>query len=173
MAFRGDGSLIPPEIVMGHLNEFMLQEMSSDIYFTAVLAYVDLSDGAVTLCQAGHPHPLLRSADGAVVPVGEGGPPVGLIEGAEFEAVTVKLNPGDVLLTYSDGLTECTDTWGDMLEEEGLMSLLATVSDDPETAIQEIEAGLHDHVGINGFDDDVSMLLLRYGRTDGAAITAE
>ncbi|MEM8851132.1 MAG: fused response regulator/phosphatase [Pseudomonadota bacterium] len=172
IAFRADGTVIPPDQVMGHLNDFMLQELASDIYFTAVLAYVDLSCGQVVLCQAGHPHPLVRSADGTVVQIGEGGPPVGLIEGTEFDAVTFQLHPGDALLAYSDGLTECTDTWGDMLEEEGLMSLLASISPEAEDVIAEIEGGLRAHVGINGFDDDVSMLLLRYDRPKARAMAA-
>ncbi|MEM7488354.1 MAG: fused response regulator/phosphatase [Pseudomonadota bacterium] len=172
IAYRGDGSVIPPEEVMAHLNEFMLQELSSDIYFTAVLAYVDLATGEVDLCQAGHPHPLLRGADGTVTQVGDGGPPVGLIEGVAYEATKVRLKPGDALLTYSDGLTECTDTWGDMLEEEGLMSLLSTISLTEDDAIDQIERGLNNHVGINGFDDDVSMLLLRYEMPRRAALAA-
>lgn len=165
IAFRRNGSDVhPPEVVMGRLNYFMLQEMASDIYFTAVLAYVDLETGDVEFCQAGHPHPLIRRLCGRVERAGEGGPPVGLIAGAEFERVRVRLGPGDSFLAYSDGLTECADTWGDMLEEEGLMALLAAAPPDTERAVSGIEEALRDHCGINDFADDISMLLFRFGR---------
>ncbi len=164
IAFRRNGRDVhPPEIVMSRLNDFMLQEMESDIYFTAVLAYVDLLTGAVALCQAGHPHPLIRRADGSVERVGQGGPPVGLLPGAEFERVHAALAPGDALLAYSDGLTECADTWGDMLEEEGLMDLLAAAPDGTEAAMRTIEEAMREHAGIEEFADDISMLMFRYG----------
>lgn len=169
IAFRSDGRDVHgPEVVMARLNDIMLQELSSDIYFTAVLAYADLGTGRITFCQAGHPHPLVRRADGRVETVGAGGPPVGLIAEAEFERVAIDLAPGDAFLMYSDGLTECADTWGDMLEEDGLMDLLAAIPPDATAAVDGIEAALRAHSGINGFEDDISMLLFRYGEAEAA-----
>lgn len=163
IAFRSNQvDVYAPNVVMARLNELMLAEMETDIYFTAVLAYVDTVTGNVTFCQAGHPHPLVRRTDGSVERLGQGGPPVGMLPGMAFEVEQVKLNPGDVLMTYSDGLTECVDTWGDMLEEEGLMALLADASDQPDQAIDTIAAALRDHSGIAGFEDDISMLLMRF-----------
>ncbi|GIT92643.1 fused response regulator/phosphatase [Jannaschia pagri] len=163
VAFATDGSgAHSPEQVMTRLNEFMLQELSSDIYFTAVLAYVNLHTGALRFCQAGHPHPMIRRAHGAVERIGSGGPPVGLLPGAHFEVCTATLQPNDVFLAYSDGLTECVDTWGDMFEEEGLMELFARVPSDLEGAIGCIEEGLSNHAGIQRFDDDMSMILLKF-----------
>ena len=164
IAFQEMGGVAdPPHHVMERLNDFMLQELTSDIYFTAVLAYVNLSTGDVRFCQAGHPHPLIRRGDGRVDRLGEGGPPVGLLPGATFEECRCQLAAGDLFMAYSDGLTECVDTWGDMLEEEGLMRLVSGLSPDTETAVAQIEAGLVDHAGIQGFDDDISMIVLRFG----------
>ena len=87
---------------------------------------------------------------------------MGLLPGAQFEATQVVLGPGDAFLAYSDGLTECADTWGDMLEEEGLMALLAAIPEDTEEAVDGLEAAMRDHSGINEFEDDISMLLFRY-----------
>ena len=152
----------PPEAVMRRLNDLALLQFSTDIYFTAVLAYVDLVGGAVRLCQAGHPHPLIRGADGRVRTVGTGGPPVGLLPEARFEAVTERLAPGEVLFAHSDGVTECVDTWGDMLDEAGLMAMVGKADPEPTAMIDWIEAGLRDHAGIQGFDDDISMVALRF-----------
>ncbi|WP_055083982.1 PP2C family protein-serine/threonine phosphatase [Jannaschia donghaensis] len=163
IAFRSNQrDVYRPDQVMARLNDLMLSDMDTDIYFTAVLAYVDTYDGEVLFCQAGHPHPLVRRVDGTVERLGDGGPPVGMLPDVQFECRTVRLNPGDALLTYSDGLTECADTWGDMLEEEGLMALLARCPDDPEEAVDAIEEALRDHSGIADFEDDISMLFFRY-----------
>lgn len=166
------GEAMSPEQVISRLNDDMLQELTSDIYFTAVLAYINVKTGAVRFCQAGHPHPLIRRADGRVERIGEGGPPVGLLHGAVFELSTSQLLPGDALLAYSDGLTECMNRWGDMLEEEGLMDLVAIGDPDPDRAIDHIEAGLADHTGIQGFDDDISMVLIRFGDKPAPSETA-
>ncbi|WP_179381262.1 PP2C family protein-serine/threonine phosphatase [Jannaschia marina] len=168
IAFRSNGhDVYAPDEVMARLNDLMLTEMSTDIYFTAVLAYVDMESGEVAFCQAGHPHPLLRRASGAVERLGAGGMPVGMLAEARFDCTAVTLRPGDAFLTYSDGLTECENTWGDMLEEEGLMQVLAEVPDGATAAVDAIEAALAAHSGINDFADDISMLLFRYDRPAG------
>ncbi|MGB3406475.1 MAG: SpoIIE family protein phosphatase [Jannaschia sp.] len=163
---RLGGAADPPHRVMERLNTFMLQDLKSDIYFTAVLAYVNLRDGKVRFCQAGHPHPMVRRVNGQVERLGNGGSPVGLLEGAEFDLTEAVLRPGDLFMCYSDGLTECFDTWGDMLAEEGLMDLVARENGDTEKVAAGIEAGLIDHAGIQGFDDDISMVLLRFDTDD-------
>ena len=172
IAFASDGSAHSPDEVMRRLNDVMLNELASEIYFTAVLAYVDTETGRVEFCQAGHPHPLVRRADGRVDRLGEGGPPVGLLPDVSFDRVTARLAPGDALLAYSDGLTDCTDSWGGMLEEEGLMQLLAGIDVAPETAVDRIEAALRDHTGIKQFEDDISMLMFRYHRPKAAGAVA-
>ncbi|UWQ22143.1 PP2C family protein-serine/threonine phosphatase [Jannaschia sp. W003] len=152
----------PPETVMARVNAIMLGGLCEDIYFTAALAYLDRATGALELCQAGHPHPLLRRADGRVEALGDGGPPVGLFGGARFERTHARLHPGDALLLYTDGLTECTDAGGAMLGDEGLAALLARTGDAaPAAALDGIEAGLRAHASPVPFDDDVSMLLIR------------
>ncbi|WP_371155599.1 PP2C family protein-serine/threonine phosphatase [Jannaschia sp. 2305UL9-9] len=166
------GDALSPEKVMERLNDDMLREFTSDIYFTAVLAYVNLSTGAVRFCQAGHPHPIVCRANDGVERIGQGGPPVGLLPDAQFEVATTHLSEGDVLLAYSDGLTECMNTWGDMLEEEGLMNLVAQGDTDPESAADRIEIGLAEHTGIQGFEDDISMILLRFAPAVPAQIRA-
>jgi sigma-B regulation protein RsbU (phosphoserine phosphatase) len=86
-----------------------------------------------------------------------------MLPGAPFDCVKTQLRPGDTLLMYSDGLTECEDSWGDMLEVEGLTSLLAQAAQTPREAIDDIQAGVQAHAGIAGFEDDVSMLVFNFG----------
>lgn len=150
----------PPERVVERVNGIMVRSNETDLYFTIALAYLDRATGALEFCQAGHPHPMIRRRDGTVELLGEGGPPVGLLEGVAFERGTARLEPGDALLLYSDGLTECLDTWGDMLGEEGLEPILAQAGGEPGPALDAIETALRAFTGIAEFEDDVSMLQL-------------
>ncbi|WP_373280045.1 PP2C family protein-serine/threonine phosphatase [Palleronia salina] len=114
-----------PDMVCARLNRMFLSEFQTDHYATVILAEVDFDSGRVDLCQAGHPHPILVRADGRQDSAGQGGMPVGLIEDAAFETVSVSLFPGDRLLIHSDGVTECPDPGGGLLGEDGLARLVA------------------------------------------------
>ena len=118
-------ALYPPAAVARALNERLLADVGIAEYFTMVYAIADLRRGAVRLVQAGHPHPLLIRADGRTEFIGQGGMPIGLIPGAQYEQYDVDLAPGDRLLLYSDGFTEARLKSGEMLGEEGLLRLVA------------------------------------------------
>ena len=120
---QADGSyaMRPPAEVISNLNSLVLNEMETEHYFTLLLAQVDLKTGEVLMSQAGHPHPVVQRRNGRVEQGGLGGFPVGLVDGIIYEQFKVSLSPGDRLLILSDGVTECPDPSGKMLEEEGLI----------------------------------------------------
>jgi len=84
---RGPGGYVPrpPAETIADLNQMFLGEIDTDLYFTMLLADVDLETGRVRMAQAGHPNPAVQRADGKVTIEGPGGLTVGLIEGAEYE----------------------------------------------------------------------------------------
>jgi len=114
----------PPAELAAYLNALVLEEMQTDSYFTLIYADVDLISGKVSLVQAGHPHPAVLRANGKVEFLGDGGMPVGLIEGATYETVTTHLSPGDRLFLGSDGISEAAPPDRAQLGEEGLGILL-------------------------------------------------
>jgi sigma-B regulation protein RsbU (phosphoserine phosphatase) len=159
-----------PDAVMHKLNALMLPELQGEIYFTALLAYVDLRSGRVRFCQAGHPHPLIRRADGRVERLGAGGPPVGLLEEAEFEMGEARLAPGDLLLACSDGLMEAEGAEGALFGEEGVARALAAADPrDGAAVLGELGAAVSDHAAGRGPGDDLSMIMLRFDRAAASA----
>lgn len=151
----------PPDETLHRLNQVFLSDLETEHYFTIVLADVDLVSGRVVLAQAGHPHPAIQRADGAVEFVGRGGLPVGLIDGATFEQSEAILSPGDRLLIHSDGITECTDPGGAMLDDDGLARLMGELRQTRGPAfLESLLWKLADHAGDDSFSDDISAVLL-------------
>ncbi|MGR3638931.1 PP2C family protein-serine/threonine phosphatase [Alterinioella nitratireducens] len=155
----GAWDALPPDRVAAKLNRMMFEEIETDLYFTLALAYLDLTTGAVQMVQAGHPHPAVLRPDGAVTWVGEGGMPIGLLEEAQFDSVTFHLEPGDRLMLYSDGITECENRAGEEFGEDGLAALLRrTAEDQGEALLETIVTAVQDFSGRTEFADDVSLV---------------
>lgn len=154
---------LPPKMAAARLNALMLKEMQTDRYFTLCLGFLSLNTGMVRMVQAGHPHPILMRADGSVELIGDGGMPVGLIPGATFSTFECRLAPGDRLLLYSDGLTECPDQCGDFLDEDGLIDLALAHSDKAGSSfLDAVQTDLASFAGTEDFPDDVSALSIDY-----------
>jgi sigma-B regulation protein RsbU (phosphoserine phosphatase) len=152
----------PPEIVAARLNRLMTEEFNVDQYFTLAYAEIDLGSGRLGLVQAGHPHPAILRAGGAVEFLGAGGLPVGLIPGAEWTRVEAQLRPGDRLFLMSDGVTECPGAAGDF-GQSGVAAFLGAHAALGDAALLEaLVWALSRHAGGEDFPDDVSGVLFHY-----------
>lgn len=162
-----------PEDTIALLNEMVMTEMETEHYLTIAYAVIDFQTGHGRMCQAGHPHPAIQRSDGSVEFLGAGGLPVGLIPGAEYEAFDFRMNSGDRLLLTSDGVTECADTDGNLLDDAGLARFLTD-----NARIDGMD--LFDHLLVElrrfgdsvDFDDDVSAVLFEFGGWDARVSAA-
>ena len=152
-----------PAEVAARLNRMMLEDLQIDQYFTLAYAEVDLETGMFALVQAGHPHPLILRNDGTVQELGEGGLPIGLIDGATYSQTSAQLFPGDRLFLVSDGVTECPSPDGAELGTDGLRALLVQNAVLPSADLLEaLLWDLNTHAGGADFPDDVSGILFDY-----------
>ena len=161
---RGSGvsDVLAPHELAAELNRLVLSEMQTETYFTLCYADVDLTSGLLRFVQAGHPHPAIRRRDGHVEFIGQGGLPIGLFDGAQYETCLAQLHSGDRLLIMSDGITEVADRHGTQFGTEGLARVLAEADHLRGTALLEgIVATLADYGG-GDFGDDVSGVLFEY-----------
>lgn len=155
-----------PEEVARLLNSRLLADAGIEEYFTMAYATADLTTGRVQLIQAGHPHPLVLRQNGSVEFIGKGGIPIGLLPDVSYDQFESVLRPGDRLLLYSDGFTECQMNTGQMLDDDGLVELIRDCPsgqsgqeflDDLFWALNRSMSPEH------GMDDDVSAILFEYG----------
>lgn len=131
-------------------------------YFTMIYGQIDPISGQGALVQAGHPHPLLMRRGGDVVPLGQGGVPVGISASLAYETSTFTLNPGDALLLYSDGVVEAENAAGEPFSEERLMTLIAQHAVGPsELLLDTIVASALQWSDAKTPNDDMSALWIR------------
>ncbi|WP_306432355.1 PP2C family protein-serine/threonine phosphatase [Tropicibacter sp. Alg240-R139] len=158
-------ALRQPDEVAASLNSRLIADTGIEEYFTMVYAIVDLRSGLLKMVQAGHPHPLVLRRDGRAEFLGDGGVPIGLLPDIPYAHFETQLSPGDRLLLYSDGFTECRLSNGEMLEPEGLLQLVRDC--DPQQGGQEflddlfwrLTQVMSDEFGM---EDDVSATFFEY-----------
>lgn len=158
-------ALLPPDQVAATLNARLMADTGIEEYFTMVYAIVDLRNGHLKMVQAGHPHPLLLQGDGRAEFLGEGGLPIGLLPGATFQQIETYLKPGDKLLLYSDGFTECRMADGNLLDEDGLrrMALDCLGADSGPEFLDDMFWRLTQSMaGDQGMEDDVSAVFFEF-----------
>jgi steroid delta-isomerase-like uncharacterized protein len=130
-------------------------------FATAVYAMLDRR-GRLTYCNAGHNPPFLVNRSG-VRRLEWGGMVVGAFEHATFDEDTQQLWPGDVLVAYSDGVTEARDSGGDEFGEERLLSCVqANCTRSPAEIMECLLSSVHEFSAGTAQSDDVTMLVLRY-----------
>jgi sigma-B regulation protein RsbU (phosphoserine phosphatase) len=113
----------PADTVVG-VNRELCQDLGEPPITALFFARLDPAENELVYCNAGLPAPLLMRRDKSVERLEEGGPMLGALEEATYTVGTVRLNPGDILLAYSDGLTECRNS----REEEFEMARLTAAA---------------------------------------------
>ena len=152
-----------PELVLGETNRRILADTHTDLFVTVFYAVLDPRTGTLTYANAGHNPPYyFNRTSGAVNPLMRTGLPVGILEDSAWETGTVQLSPGDVLLLYTDGVTDAQNREEAFFGQE---RLLACVQRNLSQSAQEIEdavlAAVHEFAGSAPQFDDVALIVLR------------
>jgi phosphoserine phosphatase RsbU/P len=121
------------------------------------------AEGVLEYLYAGHPSPLLIRDHKVSYLYTEGSLPVGLMYEAEFEATRVQLEPDDVLVLFSDGIVEATNTQKELFGFERLRGVTERCA---QASIDTVMKSILDEVGEfsrgAGQTDDLTLLIVRY-----------
>src|SRR5690606_20359493 len=89
------------------------------------------------------------------------GPAVGMFPGAEFEILDAKIEPGDILLGFTDGVTDARNPDGKLYHEAGLISLIKPPLDSANNLLDRIDDALYNYIGDAVQFDDITMVAAR------------
>ena len=146
-----------PAEVMACVNGLLL-DAGSEHMATMIYAVLDPESGEVRMVNAGHPPPLLVSAEGAArILEGQNGPPVGALPTARYAEECTVLTPGATLLLYTDGLVEDRET----SLEQGLERLRRAATDGPADPKAFCAHVVRRVIGDAPSNDDVALLAVQ------------
>src|SRR4051812_33394946 len=119
-------------------------------------------DGSLTYCNAGHNAPLLVSTTG-IRRLETGGVVLGLFDAASFEQETLTLAPGDLIVLFSDGVTEAMNAEGEEFTDDRLIACAnAHRGESPQQVLDALLADVHAFCAGEPQSDDVTAVLVRY-----------
>jgi sigma-B regulation protein RsbU (phosphoserine phosphatase) len=152
---------VSPAALLTLLNHQLYENTPAAKYATLFLGIYDGATRRLTYANGGHLPPILISEDGSSRPLDCGGTVVGLFDNLSFPEETVQLRPGDLLVAYSDGVTEPENDYGEFGEER-LIQLVRSNRQLPLARITEVvTAAVEDWIGDNEQPDDVTLVLAR------------
>src|SRR5208282_3007394 len=150
-----------PATLLTLLNHQLYESTPAAKYATLFLGVYDGATRRLTYSNGGHLPPILISQDGSSQLLSCGGTVVGLFDNVSFPEATVQLRTGDLLVTYTDGVTEPEDDYGEFGEER-LIQLVRENRHLPLERITEIViAAVADWIGDNEQPDDITLVLAR------------
>lgn len=121
--------------MMERLNRVTAANCPPGKFITFCLCILDAANGRIEYCNAGHNPPLIVRRDGSVEQLTEGGPVLGILPQAAYSEATAQLDRGDLLILYSDGVTECPDAENQEFGEERLIDLLRRHAAEPAAVV--------------------------------------
>lgn len=158
---------VSPSAIFKNLNNLISKKLRDGDFITAVIAFFDLNERSVTIARAGHNWPLYYSSDTQNINVLKpGGMSIGLCENelfsSQMEEQKFPLKQGDMLLLYSDGVTEATNPQNIMFELSGLEKVLKeSAHESSEMIIGKINSNLQEFVKSDDLQDDATMVAVK------------
>ncbi|MBE2267129.1 MAG: SpoIIE family protein phosphatase [Anaerolinea sp.] len=144
-------------------NEYITtHHLDLNMFATLFFGMLDPTTGTLLYINGGHCPPMIISPTGEIkARLEPTGPAVGMFPGAEFEILDAHLDHGDILLGFTDGVTDARNPSGKLFHEAGLISLIAPPLDSAKGLLDRVDNALYNHIGDAIQFDDITMVAAR------------
>ena len=152
-----------PEVVFFAANNRLLKDARANLFITTFYGILDPSEGTLTYCNAGHNPPyLIRETENETVEsLTRTGIAMGIEEDTTWYSETVAIEPGDIMVFYTDGIPDAQDQDGNFFDDERIIDLARTNMD---RLAHEIQSSIIDEVqnfaGNTPQTDDITLMIL-------------
>jgi serine phosphatase RsbU (regulator of sigma subunit) len=149
-----------PGEVLARVNDRLCRDLPGEHFASAFFGWFDPRSGCLRWANAGHPSAYVRSPHGQVHELASSGPLLAVVPGAEFQSVTVPVEPNALLLAFTDGVVETRDQRGEFLGTDELIAGFRTDGrSDPSRSLDRILDRIAAFRGERPQEDDVTVML--------------
>lgn len=153
-----------PAEILSQVNQGLIRSSNDSLFVTLLVGIMDVETGLITYANAGHNPPFLKKKNTASLIQMEPDIPVGTFDDYQYQQNEFRLESGEQLVLYTDGVTECENKTG-MLGVEPVIKVLSDLqSPDPGTTVKTITELVFTYAGSGIPSDDVTVLVI--GRQD-------
>ena len=152
----------PLDQTVTSINKYLSENTPANRFITLFVAELEPPTGDLTFINAGHNPPLIGRADGTVEQLESGGLPLGIMPFAEYEAGQATLHNGDVLVIYSDGVSEANNLNEDEFGMDRLIEVVkANITRSASGIRDKVESALSDFTGTAAPNDDITLVIVK------------
>jgi sigma-B regulation protein RsbU (phosphoserine phosphatase) len=154
---------LPPHEVTRRANELIIADQRSRMFATTFVGYISLESGEMEFSSGGHnPALVYRGASKTCEYINASGVAVGIFKGAEFVLETARLDVGDILVLYTDGITEVINTEEEEFGEERLETLVIRNANRPAEYIADLVLeAITEFAGEQDLFDDATLVIIK------------
>ncbi len=157
---------LPPAECVGHVNTLLSRSTDAHKFATFFYAILDSERHELSYCNAGHDPPLLAGRGRSPSLLETGGLVLGFLDPVSYEEEVIALDPGDLLVVYSDGITDATDDRDVPFGTERLSEALDRGRGETAAAlIERIVSAVREHAGPQPQSDDMTLVVLKREET--------
>jgi phosphoserine phosphatase RsbU/P len=151
--------------VMGEINGYIFENSPSNKFLTLFYGELDPETGVLTYSNGGHNAPMLVRASTDLERLDKGGLPIGMMQGVSYQEASITFERGDVLVIYSDGITESINEREEEFDEDRLIEVVKNNLGRSASGIRDrIDEALSRFVGTTAPVDDMTLMIIK--RTD-------
>lgn len=151
------------ELATSKINQMLCERASRERYSTLFWSYFDPASETLRYINAGHCAPMLFKASGESRRLDDGGPVLGLLAHARFSQSSVRFEPGDTLVLYSDGIVEAADPKDEQFGEDRLEELVReSLGQTPVEIRRRILDAVNRFTNNAELSDDRTLVVVRY-----------
>src|SRR5882724_474333 len=158
--------------VMGEINGYIFENSPSNKFLTLFYGELDPDTGTLAYSNGGHNAPIFVRRGGEVERLDKGGLPIGMMQGVVYQEASVAFDRGDVLVIYSDGITESINEREEEFDEDRLIEVVKDNLGRSASGVRDrIDEALSRFVGTTAPVDDMTLMIIK--RTDAGLEESE
>lgn len=151
-----------PEVIMTLMNNAMSEMNENTMFVTLFIGILNLRDGTLYYSNGGHCQPVILG-NGKTTPLEiEPNIPLGVMRGWQYSLQKIKLEPGNTVFMYTDGLTEAENIDHTLFGDDRLIQTLSGAESTPKPLVQRMMDAVHKFVGNADQSDDITMLAVNF-----------